>query len=81
MHTSINLRVCSWLECLRGRVFLRFDFHVLIVPVNFLNCELARHIDVLWYVFRFFFSSRAFFLFLPKIRTASHADFDRMSFI
>lgn len=50
MHTSINLRVCSWLECLRERVFLRIDFHVLMVPVNFLNCELAWHIDVLWCV-------------------------------
>lgn len=50
MRTSINLRVCSWLECLRERLFLSFDFYVLMDPVNLVNRELASGIGALMFL-------------------------------
>lgn len=57
---------------LRERVFLRFDFYVLIVPINFCKlCELASHVGVLSDMFLDFSSFpflRAFFFCPPNYK-------------
>lgn len=65
MHTSINLRVCSWFECLRERLFLSFDFYVLMEPVNLVNRELASGIGAV--MFLDFSLSLGAFLKKPKL--------------
>lgn len=72
LNAYIHLPTClqlAWM--LRERVFLRFDFYVLIVPINFCKlCELASHVGVLSDMFLDFSSFpflRAFFFVLQII--------------
>lgn len=60
MRTSISYMFAVGLNVLR-EYFLTFDFHVLIVPVNFSNlCALGSCVDVLLCLFVFSLSG-AFF--------------------
>lgn len=71
LNAYIHLPKCLQLAWMfKGRrVFLIFDFYVLIMPVSFYKlCEIAHHVGVL-FVFRYFFYpwGHFFFLFSPKL--------------